>query len=326
MKDLSNEVLLMIFQHVSRRDLKAVRLTCRSFALLGARNFFKTLYISPHVDDIEVFNEITERPHMCDPVMNLVFVTAGFTPGLTMEEYTSELYAQLISDEYECFRAACPNIRRLLHLMDGSVSPAGYESCRDVPGFAEGFRKYTLLADESASFFRDSFDDLWFSEVYDGIEAIRSIGTVTFANPFDLNYRLSESVDELHGTFFAEERPQSSDHRTGGRISPGHDGYHPKTELDAAIRLDPCAPQDCIAINRRVVGSPTSRSWSFANLQPTSLRFEDHEMADIINLRMWDRESPEHTLYPLEWVELLQKVRGKPLQTRSYEDLLKDFN
>ncbi len=282
MKDLSNEVLLMIFQHLSRRDLKAVRLTCRTFALLGARNFFKTLYISPFLDDIEVFNEIIERPHMCDPVMNLVFVTAGFIPGLTMDEYTSELYAQLNSDEYEHFRAACPNIRNLLQLMDGSVSPAGYETCRDFPGFAVGFREYKLLAERSASFFPDSFDDLWFSELYDGLKAIKSIGTVTFANPFDLNYRLSESVDELHDTFFPDERPQSSDHGTGGRTSPRPDGYHPETELDAAIRLDPCAEQDCIAIDRRVVGSPTSRSWSLAKLQPTTLRFEDYEMADII--------------------------------------------
>lgn len=169
---------------------------------------------------------------MCDPVMNLVFGMAEFMPELTMEQYISEIYSQLKSKEYKLLRTISPTIRRLLKFMDGPVSPGGYEQCDDVPGFVNGYQEYSLLADDPAKICCES----WFSRVHQGLKAIASIGTVTCANTFDLNYELHEFGDELYEIASPKQRSRSSIHGTSGRpTSHGDDRYDTKIQRGVAV-------------------------------------------------------------------------------------------
>lgn len=136
----------MILRRLKRKDRKAVRRVSQGLALLGSGNFYDTLHISPREKDMEVFDAITQRPHMCEDAMNVVFDSARFIPKPTMEQYIDALYPQYQSKNYEHLMTTNLKIQTLFWLINGSVSPAGFEQCRDVPGFLDGYTSYLQFA------------------------------------------------------------------------------------------------------------------------------------------------------------------------------------
>ncbi|KAL8857495.1 MAG: hypothetical protein Q9178_005989 [Gyalolechia marmorata] len=89
--DLPSETTSQILGYLSKKDLKATRLVCRTFMLLAQQFLFDILYIWPRTKDMEVFNAITQHPLLRASVRHLFFDSAHFVE-CSLEDYVRKLH------------------------------------------------------------------------------------------------------------------------------------------------------------------------------------------------------------------------------------------
>ena len=94
-RNLSNEVLLMIFKLLDKKHLKSVRCGCKLFGPLVSSLLFDKIYISPHKPNLEVFRRITEHSDLSQYPRELVYDVQKFEPDITLEDYFGDLCHQL---------------------------------------------------------------------------------------------------------------------------------------------------------------------------------------------------------------------------------------
>ena len=87
MTDLPNEILLEIFQHTEKRDLKSVRLVNKQWSYSSVDHLFTKVFVSLHRLNLEVFEKITQHPIFRTTVRTLEYDTIYFSPTLTLLEY-----------------------------------------------------------------------------------------------------------------------------------------------------------------------------------------------------------------------------------------------
>ena len=92
---LPPELYLEVFQHLTKKDLKAVRLTCRVYELYVNCCLFDTVYISCHQLDYDVYAKIARHPIISACVKNLRYDTCQFPPMLTKKVYLQKLANQI---------------------------------------------------------------------------------------------------------------------------------------------------------------------------------------------------------------------------------------
>ena len=98
---LPSEVLLMIFRDLTKQDLKSVRLSCKTFCDLVTGLLFDRVFVSPYNKDLDVFAEISRRPHLCRSVKIVIYGVERFD----MSVDNRRLYlSQLITELSEIFK------------------------------------------------------------------------------------------------------------------------------------------------------------------------------------------------------------------------------
>ena len=71
--DFPNEILIMIFAHLTCKDLKFVRLVCQQWSALAIAKLFKRIYISRRPKDNKVFRQITSHDVYRKAVRTLLY-------------------------------------------------------------------------------------------------------------------------------------------------------------------------------------------------------------------------------------------------------------
>src|SRR5882762_11146992 len=59
---LSTELLMEIFRHAEKSDLKSIRLFSKAFDAISSRFLFDRVYISIHLKDLEILSDISRHP------------------------------------------------------------------------------------------------------------------------------------------------------------------------------------------------------------------------------------------------------------------------
>src|SRR6202041_3310081 len=59
---LSPELLMEIFRHAEKGDLKSIRLASKAFSAISSRFLFDRVYISIHLKDLEILSDISRHP------------------------------------------------------------------------------------------------------------------------------------------------------------------------------------------------------------------------------------------------------------------------
>ena len=75
---LANEILLEVCSHLGKSDLRSVRLANKHFSQIAAESLFETVYISPSIQDIDVFTKITQRPALARCIQTLAYDVSTF--------------------------------------------------------------------------------------------------------------------------------------------------------------------------------------------------------------------------------------------------------
>ncbi|KAL8970952.1 MAG: hypothetical protein Q9197_003531 [Variospora fuerteventurae] len=96
--DLSNELLALIFDELSRPDLKDVRQTCRALSDLAVSFLFTNAVISAFSTDIDVFKAISRRSNLSCAARTLFNELQHFNH---MECYDHRVYEQIQKDFVE---------------------------------------------------------------------------------------------------------------------------------------------------------------------------------------------------------------------------------
>lgn len=120
-KNLPNEVLLIIFELLTKHQLKTFRCVCKLFARLAAPLLFDSIYISPHKLNLDVFRKIAEHQDLCQYPRTLIYDIQDFENTIDPQEYYKKLCRQLYG-----FLAAYPedSIRHVDKELEGLLRMA----------------------------------------------------------------------------------------------------------------------------------------------------------------------------------------------------------
>ena len=89
-----SEVLLEVLRDVSKKDLKAVRLVNKQWSSCTAKYLFDTLWISPHKENIDVFQSLTQHPVLRGCVTKLAVDGVEFFKDWTYAQYLDSVWDQ----------------------------------------------------------------------------------------------------------------------------------------------------------------------------------------------------------------------------------------
>ena len=145
-RNLSNEVLLMIFKLLDKDHLKSVRCACKFFGPLASPLLFDQIYISPHTPNLDVFHHITEHSELCRYPRQLVYDVQRFKATIDSREYFKNLCDQL---RHYTSRDSRSNIPHVDKEIEGFVGMARgppseddrYSTCRVVLRGLEIYRE-----------------------------------------------------------------------------------------------------------------------------------------------------------------------------------------
>ncbi|KAF2163325.1 hypothetical protein M409DRAFT_26362 [Zasmidium cellare ATCC 36951] len=82
MDRLPNEISDNILQSLSIRDVKSVRLACRSCAAMGAPHLFPRVWLSSHPLDVQIFRMVVRNPLICRGVKELIWDDTTYCDSL----------------------------------------------------------------------------------------------------------------------------------------------------------------------------------------------------------------------------------------------------
>ena len=92
--DLPNEVLMNIFHFLEKKDLKVVRLVCRSWSALTIRDLYNRAFVSRRQNDMEVLTAISNHPTIRLAIRELVYDHVYFNPSLSRDQYNEKVMHQ----------------------------------------------------------------------------------------------------------------------------------------------------------------------------------------------------------------------------------------
>lgn len=206
------EVMLMTFEHLSRKDLRSCRLVSRLWHTWLAERFtIDTLYLSPREMDMEIFDAITHDPYLRRNIRHLVFDAAQFIKR-SKTRYYETLCRQFQDKNHRILHSSNPDIQHLKSLIVGperaddferwNIPVVGsFERCSRDPVFLEGFARYRHLAEEQGNICSQS----WFERACHGLQRIVSLESVALRNTWDMLVfaEIYDSVDitsDIRGT------------------------------------------------------------------------------------------------------------------------------
>ena len=286
MINLPNEIILLVFRHLSQRDRKQLRLVSKRYASAGALVLIDTIYISPYKPDIEVFTKVTSHPSLSKGVKHVFYDTARFHFGLHEETYYELLrHDFFLKSSYmtscNVSNAAYDDFSNLMLAAEAQGDEPGVANtklglrlCLSQSAFRDGYEKYCELAQQAHMLphgnpWRE--ETSWHRHVVDGLTKLGPVRFVTLDNSFAKHHWVGRyalhDVDpygpaQPRSRFpaFEGEEKRVSAHSTVGLIESGLNfgplgstwTYH------AIVRSDGTRP----------VGSPLARSWPPQFLQP----------------------------------------------------------
>lgn len=86
MDRLPNELTDTVLQDLSIQDIKSLRLTCRSYATVGAPHLFPRVWLSSHPLDVQVFRTVIRNPLICRGVRELIWDDTTYCDSLMDRE------------------------------------------------------------------------------------------------------------------------------------------------------------------------------------------------------------------------------------------------
>lgn len=98
-KPLPPEIWIVVFQYLSKSDLKTIRLISRTWSDFSSKYLFDTVYVSSFQIDYDNLATISQHPRFPKFVRYLRFDGSQFTDCLTKQGYL-ELVTQQISVLY----------------------------------------------------------------------------------------------------------------------------------------------------------------------------------------------------------------------------------
>ena len=87
----SNEIALDIVSYLNKTQLKSVRLVSKQWCDCGSQYLFDQLYVSPHKEDLDVFNSVTQHPILSNCVRRLIYDGAEFQLSYTLLDYYKDI-------------------------------------------------------------------------------------------------------------------------------------------------------------------------------------------------------------------------------------------
>ena len=174
---LPTDVLALIFPHISKKDLKTVRLVCRLWSILAVPQLFNRTYISSRPKDLESFRQWSSRNACCEAVKELIFDSSMFDDVISIATFfgsTSPTLLELFYKDLEVLDvkshqqiADFQHVLEFLYCMDFDPFNGGHDDLQitlayvmlveagrqniglqDFKHLVEGFRKYKLLSSQ----------------------------------------------------------------------------------------------------------------------------------------------------------------------------------
>ncbi|KAI4116124.1 MAG: hypothetical protein LQ345_003403 [Seirophora villosa] len=291
--DLPNEVIEMIVAERPATDLKHIRLVCKTLLPFATGKLFIHLYVSPREQDMLVFDAVTQRSDLRKSISTISFDTARFIEAPTIEQYYLALCDQLRSKAFQYLRAIDPSIQKVAQLLGirkeehtqerngRSLSPSTYmKRWGQDESFIDGYLRYVRFADEH----RNLFSQTWFSRVLHGLQSLGRLDNVHLVNSFDLYYELTLYRHGRHNPVRPKRRKKKRD------LSGASHGQTDR---------------------KRVVGSPSARSWPLKHLQPSHPVLENREFYAHTNQER-KNSTRDGSVELIRTVELLKLAKIQP--------------
>ncbi|KAI4251865.1 MAG: hypothetical protein LQ352_004612 [Teloschistes flavicans] len=122
LKPLPQEVWQDIFQHLSKSDLKTIRLISSTWSDLALRFLFDTAYISSFKIDYDVLAQISNHPVLSKCVRYLYFDASQFPQYVSKRQYLNRLVQQIshfYRNQEHSYTSKDREVNELLAVLDG---------------------------------------------------------------------------------------------------------------------------------------------------------------------------------------------------------------
>lgn len=165
----TDKIVLVVPKRLSKKYLKRTRFICKRLALLSAPLLLDIIYISPHSNNIEAFEAITQHPVFNAAVKHIVYDSTKFA-DYSLENYYNAVYSQLCEALYKPIRLSDDAVRGLMAFIplrkrnNPACMSRGFQRCLGHAEFLDGYYQHILLAQEQKSDIKDP----WFTRVCDG--------------------------------------------------------------------------------------------------------------------------------------------------------------
>ncbi|KAL8642169.1 MAG: hypothetical protein Q9226_008538, partial [Calogaya cf. arnoldii] len=203
--NVPNEITLGILSYLGKADLKRARIVCKKFASLGGQILVDTLYLSPRDKDMEVFDAVTRHPDLKVSVKNIVFDSAQFVK-YTLSQYLMKLNSAYIKGRFSELGSARAALAKIHVVMQkhGPIHPDEVdglledEQAPSLPVITQGYRQYTLHAQEQDNIFLSS----WYTRASKGLRRLGPIKSAVIRNSWEMIYMPSgNTAGERVGSF-----------------------------------------------------------------------------------------------------------------------------
>lgn len=188
---LPNEITREILSGLEKMDLKRTRLTCKRLASIGGQILVVNLYLSPREKDMQVFDAITQHPDLKKSVKNIIFDTAYFEEGTSLD-YVYAVRRVNESHGFENLGQAHSTIKDMYvasHAASASPDlPYRFDSEAEEltchPVMLEGYRRFILHAQEHGNILLSS----WYDRAFEGLKKIGQIKAAVMGNSWKMIY------------------------------------------------------------------------------------------------------------------------------------------
>ena len=203
---LPNEILLLVFRYLEKRDLKCSRHISHEWSLCAAKFLFDKVFVSPRKVDLEVFDAVTQHPIISTYVRKLEYDATQFRPDLSVEEYFHRVYtkhmpwAELHQQKYD---SPDPQINEFIDMLVYPMEFSGpkYErirnKCIEFDFITEGHRKWK----EFGTYQRDSLRNGDFPQkLHNGLKKLPILDSVTIRDVWRSSFAKQADFSMLRTT------------------------------------------------------------------------------------------------------------------------------
>lgn len=315
MIDLPNEIILLIFRHLSQRSRKQLRLVSKRYASLGALVLIDTIYISPYKPDIEVFTKVTSHPSLRRGVKHVFYDTARFYRGLQVEDYYKMLrcdfkFRSFYMTSRNVTNAAYDDLSNLIFVLESqrdSTNSASARLCHSQSAFRDGHKQYCALAEDMFRLQHGrsrAKNTSWYEQILDGLIKLGPVHSITLDNSFAKHHRVGiEALNDVDSYELGQGHSIWSKCKAQGMLVPPE----PTVGLAITKRYGRTIYATVRSDGKRPVSSPLARSWPPQFLQPI--------IGDSLALTYWNkRDVPgldDEEYFELDTVLNLLKAAGQ---------------